>query len=521
MRSLLRVDRMSFWLVVSCAGAALLNNAASWGAASWAEDEGSAPAATAAPALLTKSTSAAADQCEKDKATAVPAGSSASKGEKKAENAMQKALLDAQEAYEKEKRDLQERLRKDPLWQPSHEQVSVIKVNEGQVESFCLSQDDKLLVCCGRSSRSVFSLFGGKDSSQGAIVRFNLDGKKIGSWKVPVTPQAICAGGDGTIYVAGAGKLAKLDRDGKVLQAVDAPNMAELPALPEVKKTPKKEGPEAEAAKQKKKEELRKALQQAMADYHKIAVEAQKELKPNDDDSMQAYQQKVGGPLEKLQSLQMEWAELNTTPEQRAMQLQAQRERMTTVTGMAITDRDLFIACAATKGYGFVVWRTDHNFGSPKKIVENLAGCCGQMDIQASGEDLWVAHNSRHKVEHYSRDGKKLSSFGKTDRTSADGFGGCCEPKNLRFGPAEVVFCCESGPPTCVKRYSKAGKFLGVAVVAPWNSGCVRVTTEYEAGKDRFFVLNSGEQSIHVFAKKATSKEPPATAALKAGVSVN
>jgi len=186
-----------------------------------------------------------------------------------------------------------------------------------------------------------------------------------------------------------------------------------------------------------------------------------------------------------------------------------------------VTDHDLFLACAATKGYGYVVWRTDHNFGCPKKIVENLAGCCGQMDIQASGGDLWVAHNSRHKVEHYSRDGKKLSSFGKTDRTNADGFGGCCEPKNLRFGPAEVVFCCESGPPTCVKRYSKAGKFLGVAVVAPWNSGCVRVTTEYEAGKDRFFVLNSDEHSIHVFAKKETSKESAATASLKAGASVD
>ena len=70
------------------------------------------------------------------------------------------------------------------------------------------------------------------------------------------------------------------------------------------------------------------------------------------------------------------------------------------------------------------------------------------MDIQAHGGDLWVAHNSRHKVEHYSREGKKLGSFGKTDRSSADGFGGCCEPKNLRFGPGDVVFACESGPPT-------------------------------------------------------------------------
>ena len=76
------------------------------------------------------------------------------------------------------------------------------------------------------------------------------------------------------------------------------------------------------------------------------------------------------------------------------------------------------------------------------------------------------------------------------------------------------------GSPTCVKRFSKDGKFLGVVLIAPWNSGCVRVTTEYDAAKDRFFVLNSGERTIHVFARKAEGKDSPKTAALKAGTSV-
>ena len=46
-------------------------------------------------------------------------------------------------------------------------------------------------------------------------------------------------------------------------------------------------------------------------------------------------------------------------------------------------------------------------------------------------------------------------------------------------------------------------------VLAPWSSGCVRVTTEVTGDAKRFFVLNTGGRSIHVFAKKAT---PPAGA---------
>jgi hypothetical protein len=114
-----------------------------------------------------------------------------------------------------------------------------------------------------------------------------------------------------------------------------------------------------------------------------------------------------------------------------------------------------------------------------------------------------VAHNARHKVEHYNRKGKRLSSFGKKDRVNAEGFGGCCEPKNMRFGPNGELFAAESGPPTCVKHFTLTGEFQGVLVVAPWHSGCVRVTTEFARNPDRFFLLNTGGRTIHVFAKKA------------------
>lgn len=518
MRSLIRIRRMSLWPVLTLACGLLAGNPACRG--DDAPDGDSAAAGATAP----------------------PADNKV----EKANDSQQKAIQDAQAAYEKEQRELKERLEKDPLWQPTHENVAVIKPGKGPIESFCRSKEGNLLICCGGEEPSLLAgLLGAKaDSRHGGIAVFSPAGKKLAYWKMPLPPQAICLGNDEVIYVAGGGRIAKLDSSGKILAQADAPNARELPPLPEVKKEPKKEGPkdeaaqndlpadilkaakekkvaaEAEAAQKAKREkvaELTKRLQEAQKEYVKAVTEGQKDLKPNDDASMQAFQEKLRGPMEKLQAAQQELQEATMTPEMRAAQAQAMRERMATVTGMAATDRDLFVCCASTKGFGYVVWRTDHNFAKPKKIVENLAGCCGQMDIQAHGGDLWVAHNSRHKVEHYSRDGKKLGSFGKTDRSSADGFGGCCEPKNLRFGPGDVLFACESGPPTCVKRFTLSGKFLGVSVVAPWNSGCVRVTTEYDPEHDRFFVLNSGDQQIHVFAKKPGAKATPETASLDAG----
>ncbi|MBN2021903.1 MAG: hypothetical protein JW809_03850 [Pirellulales bacterium] len=451
----------------------------------------------------------------------------ASDTKKAEEEARRKAAVEqAQSAYEKEQRELRDRLSKDPLWQPSHEQASVIKVSEHvgnrAVHSFCLDGDGNLLVCCGANAPQRG---GGKPddaekaTAPGVILVLSSDGKKVGEWKMEFEPQAICRASDGTVYVGGAGKVAKLDAEGKVLLVADAPNVAELPPLPPPpEETPEPRGEEAQAAEKAKQEKiakLREEVAKAMKEYQEIAQEARKNLKPDDSAAMEAYRNKIEKPLEKYRTLQQELTDLQTTPEMRAQRLRKERERQLTLAGMAVTDRDVFVSCRSSQGYGFEAWRTDRDFKEPKKVATKLAGCCGQMDVQARDGELWVGHNGRHKVEHFDRDGKQLSSFGRRDRVAADGFGGCCEPKNLRFAPNGELFAAESGPPTCVKRFTPDGKFLGMAVVAPWQSGCVRVTTEYKADADQFFVLNSGERTIHVFAKKkpaapAAPAEPPA-----------
>jgi methionine aminopeptidase len=93
--------------------------------------------------------------------------------------------------------------------------------------------------------------------------------------------------------------------------------------------------------------------------------------------------------------------------------------------------------------------------------------------------------------------------FGKAGRVKAQDFGGCCEPKNLRVLANGDILAAESGPPTCIKRFSASGKFLGVVAVADGARGdCVRVTVAMSPEQDRYYLLDTTRDAIRVFAAK-------------------
>jgi hypothetical protein len=178
-------------------------------------------------------------------------------------------------------------------------------------------------------------------------------------------------------------------------------------------------------------------------------------------------------------------------------------ERRADFTGIAVTDQDVFVCVPTPNDFTFRVYRFDHDLKESKLIVEKLRGCCGQMDIQAYGGNLWVPHNSRHRVECHDRDGKEVAQFGQAGRTKPQQFGGCCEPKNLRFTSNGDIIAAESGPPTCLKRFSQDGKFLGVlGMVSASKGDCVRVTVEVSPDQTRFYMLDTTKDAIHVFGVK-------------------
>jgi hypothetical protein len=126
------------------------------------------------------------------------------------------------------------------------------------------------------------------------------------------------------------------------------------------------------------------------------------------------------------------------------------------------------------------------------------------MDVQAHGDKLFIAHNARHKVEVRDREGTELVKFGTPGKVKASDFGGCCEPKCLRVLPDGDILAAESGPPTCIKRFSSDGKFKEVVAVVPGTDGeCVRVTVAASPDGSRYYMLDTTKDAIRVFAAKS------------------
>jgi hypothetical protein len=161
------------------------------------------------------------------------------------------------------------------------------------------------------------------------------------------------------------------------------------------------------------------------------------------------------------------------------------------------------MAVPSPSDFSYRVYRFNHTLAEPKLVVDKLRGCCGQMDIQSHDGKLWIPHNARHAVESHDRDGKELTKFGKEGKVKASDFGGCCEPKNLRVLADGDILAAESGPPTCIKRFSADGKFKEVIAIVDGAKGdCVRVTVERSADGKRYYMLDTTKGAIHVFAAK-------------------
>jgi hypothetical protein len=188
---------------------------------------------------------------------------------------------------------------------------------------------------------------------------------------------------------------------------------------------------------------------------------------------------------------------------QKANYIKMLEQRRSDITGLAVTGEDVFVACPAPDDFTYRVYRLDQNLANPKLVVEKLRGCCGQMDITAADDKLWIPHNARHRVECLDRNGKELTQFGKAGRVKPEQFGGCCEPKNLRFTRTGEILAAESGPPTCIKKFSKDGKFLGVVAVVEADGNCVRVTVDVSADGKQFYLLDTDKGAIRVFGAKS------------------
>jgi sugar lactone lactonase YvrE len=142
--------------------------------------------------------------------------------------------------------------------------------------------------------------------------------------------------------------------------------------------------------------------------------------------------------------------------------------------------------CGETKGYGFALWRMDLTFGSPKKVLSQLSGCCGQMDVQVQGDKIYVAENTRHRVAIFDRDGKAAGAFGGKGRESKGAeFGGCCNPMNCRITSDGDVYTAESEG--IVKKFNAKGEFVAHIGTVKLTGGCKNVAVAASPQGDKVY----------------------------------
>lgn len=319
---------------------------------------------------------------------------------------------------------------KDPAWKPTCGEVGLIQVGDGKkpgaLKNFCLNAEGNILACFAPS----------EPKNASGIRVYSPKGKLLQTLPLAIKPGAVCVAKDGSIFVAGDGKLLKLDAAGKVLASAVSP-VANEPVV------------------------ITPEIEEMIKQSRRPIKEETENMKAN---------------LER---------------------------RRADVTGLAVTEQDVFMAVGAPSDFSYRVYRFDHALENPKLVVEKLRGCCGQMDIQTHDGKLWIPHNARHSVESRDRDGKQLTKFGKAGKVKATDFGGCCEPKNLRVLPNGDILAAESGPPTCIKRFSAEGKFIEVLAVTKEDGDCVRVTVEVSPDGSRYYMLNTKRDAILVFGSKS------------------
>ena len=339
--------------------------------------------------------------------------------------------------YDAEQRAAAAARQKDAAWKPSCSEVGLIQIGDskkpGALKNFCLNAEGNILACFAPTAA-------GPNNPSGIRV-YSPKGELLKTLPLEIKAGAVCVAKDGSIFVAGDGRVQKLDATGKVVASADSPVAKETVTI------------------NKETEEMVKQM-------------AQQTRRP----------------------FKEELARMKTNLEQRRAD----------VTGLAVTDQDVFMAVPAPSDFTYRVYRFDHALQNPKLVVEKLRGCCGQMDIQSHEGKLWIPHNARHAVEARDRDGKELSKFGTTGRVKATDFGGCCEPKNLRVLANGDILAAESGPPTCIKRFSADGKFKEVIAVANNAKGdCVRVTVARSPDGHRYYMLDTTRDAIRIFAGKS------------------
>ncbi|MBI1249209.1 hypothetical protein GC197_15360 [bacterium] len=377
--------------------------------------------------------------------------------------------------------------------QATHQQVKLIEIpKESKVNAFCLNANGQILAACG--------------IGPGEIRVMDANGELIKSWDVSIKPEAINAAADGTILVAGNGKLMRFSPEGKLLKEADSPQMADL--------NEHEEDLRKEAETQVNRPPVSyEAIIKSYQNMIKQLEEKQKKEDLNEQEIrlLQVLPDHIA-QMEERQKAQEEKKKIekdqpkpdNTAKIEKA--LQTLKSRKLRVASISTDGKHVYVATPAAVGYTYNVWQTNPDFTDGKLIVSELRGCCGQMDVQACASGIYVAENSRHRVARFQPDGELVTTWGKRDRTGADGFTSCCNPMNVCFNKAGDVYTAESNTGR-IKRFAADGTFKEYVGDVKLVPGCKNVSIAVSPDNDTVYMLDITRNHIVVMQRKSASNE--------------
>jgi len=343
-------------------------------------------------------------------------------------------------------------------------------------------------------------------------------GQRIADWKLPIPPEAINVGPKGDVFVAGQGKLLRLDKQGATTLERDSPNMAIAAEAAEgIHKRVQDRLSKTQANKLQSEIRLFKRrlaeMEQKIADVDRdlFALDQRELVDTSTDETAEIEAERT--TLQKRRALFVKLQanlEYNIVdppsqrrgagpkppkgrqpaaePDPKAAVRQLIADQMRIASISASRD-EVFFACSSSTGSGFDVWRTDYQFAKAKKIGESLRGCCGQLDVQANDNGIYVAENTRHRVSGFSREGRPSLQFGSRERGRDDAFEGCCNPMNVAFGDDGSVYTAESGSGR-IKRFSAQGSFKELVGQVELVPGCKKVSIAVSPQGDQVYMLD-------------------------------
>ena len=128
----------------------------------------------------------------------------------------------------------------DKIYLPTHKQIQSLKPQHNDapitLNTFCLDSDGNILACVGGDTTEYVPAEDGSvetriSKAPKLLQKYSPEGKLLKEVELDFKPTAINQAANGTIFVAGTGKVARLTADCEVLVVASSPHIGDLDAM--------------------------------------------------------------------------------------------------------------------------------------------------------------------------------------------------------------------------------------------------------------------------------------------------